>query len=106
MSENRASDGKLYIAGEFVDAVDGRTAPVLEKATGQEMGRYADAGRADVDRAVAAAVAARDGWAAALPGERAGVLRPAATILERRGDGLPGGRLQAGRRDGVVRLHR
>ena len=86
MSENRASDGKLYIAGEFVDAVDGRTAPVLEKATGQEMGRYADAGRADVDRAVAAAVAARDGWAAALPGERAGVLRRAATILERRGD--------------------
>jgi benzaldehyde dehydrogenase (NAD) len=84
--DNRVSDGKLYIAGEFVDAADGRTAPVLEKATGHEMGRYADAGPADVDRAMAAAVRAQQDWAATLPDERAWVLRRAAALLDDRAD--------------------
>jgi benzaldehyde dehydrogenase (NAD) len=83
---NRVSEGKLYIAGEFVDAADGRTAPVLEKATGEQMGRYADAGPADVDRAVAAAVRAQQDWAAALPDERAWVLRRAGDLIQERAD--------------------
>src|SRR5438093_8240659 len=55
-SMSRVSNGKLYIAGRFTDTVDGRTAPVHEKATGDEIGRYADASATDVDLAVAAAV--------------------------------------------------
>ena len=86
MSRNRPSDGKLFIAGEFVDAADGRTASVLEKATGEEIGRYADAGPADVDRAVSAAVRAQESWAAALPDERAWVLRRAADLLRGRSE--------------------
>lgn len=86
MSQDRVSDGKLYIGGEFIDAADGRTAPVLEKATGEEMGRYADAGTVDVDRAVAAAVRAQEAWAAALPDERAWVLRRAGDLIQERAD--------------------
>jgi benzaldehyde dehydrogenase (NAD) len=86
VSQNRISDGKLYIDGRFVDAADGRTAPVLEKATGEEIGRYADAGTADVDRAVVAAARAQDQWAAALPDERAAVLRRAADLLQDRAE--------------------
>jgi benzaldehyde dehydrogenase (NAD) len=82
----RVSDGKLYIAGAFTDAADGRTAPVQEKATGEELGRYADAGTADVQRAVAAAVAARDDWAAASADERAWVLRRAGDLVWERAD--------------------
>jgi benzaldehyde dehydrogenase (NAD) len=86
VSRDRVSDGKLYIDGEFIDAAEGRTAPVLEKATGEEMGRYADAGTADVDRAVAAAVRAQEAWAAALPDERAWVLRRAGDLVQERGE--------------------
>ena len=86
VSAQRVSDGKLFLAGEFVDALDGRTAPVLEKATGRPMGSYAVGSAADVDRAVSGAVRAQREWAAALPDDRAWVLRRAGDILERRAD--------------------
>jgi benzaldehyde dehydrogenase (NAD) len=88
VAEQRVSDGKLYLAGEFVDAVDGRTAPVFEKATGERMGSYAVGTAADVDRAVRDAVKAQRGWAAALPDERARVLRAAGDIVQRRAEEL------------------
>src|SRR4051812_20647305 len=86
VARDRVSDGKLYIAGAFTDAADGRTAPVHEKATGEEMGRYADAGTADVHRAVAAAVAAHDDWAAVSADERAWILRRAGDLVQERAD--------------------
>jgi benzaldehyde dehydrogenase (NAD) len=86
VSAQQVSAGRHYIGGEFVAAADGQTAPVLEKATGAEMGRYAVGSAADVERAVAAAVRAQPAWAAALPDERAWVLRKAADILDRRAD--------------------
>src|SRR5689334_21111503 len=116
MSPDRVSDGKLYIDGSFTGAAEGRTAPVLEKATGEEMGTYADAGKADVDRAVAAAVAAGDAWAAALPDERAWLLRRAGDLVQavlppdrpRRGDaadaGVHRGDLRTGHPDHRGRL--
>jgi benzaldehyde dehydrogenase (NAD) len=82
----RISDGKHYIDGQWVDSLDGATAPVLEKATGEEMGRYAAGSAADVDRAMAAAVRAQRDWAAALPDERAWVLRRAGDLVHERAE--------------------
>jgi len=48
----------LFIGGRAVPATDGATIPVLDPATGRQIGTTAGAGAADVDRAVQAARAA------------------------------------------------
>lgn len=82
----RHSDGKLFIDGAYVAASSGATAPVLEKATGQEMGQFAVGGASDVDRAVVAAHRAQPAWAAASYEERAGLLRRVERLVEERAD--------------------
>jgi betaine-aldehyde dehydrogenase len=70
-----------FIDGESVDPVDGRTEPVLNPATGEEIAQAPLSGAADVERAVAAARRAFDGWSGATPGERSlALLRIAETI--------------------------
>lgn len=86
--EPRRSVGTQYIDGAYVPAANGATAPVLEKATGAELGRYALGSAADVDLAVAAAVRAQPDWAAQLPDERAWVLRRAADLMLDRAEEL------------------
>ncbi len=81
----RRSDGKLFIDGVYCDA-EGGTSPVLEKATGAELGRYAVAGRGDLERAVEAAHRAQPEWAATSYEERAGLLRRVARLIEERAD--------------------
>jgi aminobutyraldehyde dehydrogenase len=77
-----ADDHLMYIAGEHTAALDGATEPVLNPATGEPIASV-PLGRADdVDRAVAAAEAAFDDWAATTPGERAGLLLKLADRLE------------------------
>ena len=78
--------GKLYIDGSFRDAGSGATKPVLEKATGTELGRMATADRADLDAAVGAARRTQADWAARSYEERAGLLRRAAQRLEERAE--------------------
>jgi benzaldehyde dehydrogenase (NAD) len=85
---NRRSDARLFIDGAFVDASSGETAPVVEKATGMEMGRYAVATPADVERAVEAAHRAQPAWAATSYEERAGLLRRVERLIEERADEL------------------
>ena len=46
---------QLLIDGQWCDAADGRTLEVVNPASGGEIGRVAHAGRADLDRALAAA---------------------------------------------------
>src|SRR5436305_1533857 len=58
------------------------TTPVLNPATGQEIAQAPDSTREDVDRAVAAARGAFEGWAAATPGERALALIRLADAIE------------------------
>ena len=53
-------DAQLFIDGEFADAAGGKTMDIVNPATGVAMGRLADAGAADVDRAVEAAQRAFD----------------------------------------------
>ncbi len=50
--------GRLWIGGEYVDALDGATFTITNPATGEALTTCAQAGAADVDRAVAAAAAA------------------------------------------------
>jgi benzaldehyde dehydrogenase (NAD) len=80
------SAGKHFINGAYVPAASGKTDPVLEKATGSEMGSYALGAAADVSLAVDAAAVAQPDWAARLPDERAWVLRRAADLLAERSE--------------------
>jgi aldehyde dehydrogenase (NAD+) len=47
--------GKLFIDGKYEDAVSGRSIPVMNPATGDQLATVPDAGPEDVDRAVDAA---------------------------------------------------
>ncbi|MCW3004380.1 MAG: Aminobutyraldehyde dehydrogenase [Conexibacter sp.] len=77
-----------FIDGEFVEAAEGATTPVLNPATGEEIGQAQASGPVDVDRAVAAARRAFPGWAATPPGERALALLKLADLIEEHGDEL------------------
>ena len=61
---------------------------IVDPATGEAVAEIPDATAAEVDRAVAAARAGFGEWAAATPGERAGVLLRWADALERHADEL------------------
>jgi aldehyde dehydrogenase (NAD+) len=65
---------KLYIDGQWVAPSGSGSFDVHEAATEEVMGRIPRADRSDVDRAVAAARAAFDGWSRKTPQERAGYL--------------------------------
>ena len=77
-------EAQLFINGEFTDAASGRTMDIINPATGEVIGRLADAGAQDVDRAVLAAQRAFDEgkWSGAPPQERAGVLNRFADLFE------------------------
>ena len=46
-------DTRLFIDGQWQDAAEGKTLPVLNPATGQVIGQVAHASRADLDAALA-----------------------------------------------------
>ncbi|TFC24062.1 aldehyde dehydrogenase family protein, partial [Cryobacterium glucosi] len=69
-----AWSGKIYINGEWV-AGSGGDLPVIEPATGDEIGRIGIATPVDVARAAAGAAAAQKAWAATAHPVRAAVLR-------------------------------
>ncbi len=66
---------RAFVAGQWVDADDGATFPVTNPARGDTIAEVADLGRAETARAIAAADAARHGWAARTAKERAQALR-------------------------------
>jgi acyl-CoA reductase-like NAD-dependent aldehyde dehydrogenase len=79
---------QLFIGGEFVDTVDGATIDVVDPHDGSVLAKVALAGTADVDRAVAAAAAALDGWRGAAAAERGRLLLRLADLVEEHGDEL------------------
>ncbi len=83
-----ASFTNLYIDGAFSEAASGATFPSVNPATGEEIAQVAEAGVADVDRAVAAARRAFDGgaWARMPARERGHVLVRIADRLMARAD--------------------
>ena len=79
---------QLLIAGEWQEAADGRTLPVFNPATGEEIGRVAHAGIADLDRALAAAQKGFETWRDIPAIERAKTMRRAAALMRERADGI------------------
>ncbi|MFE6997384.1 NAD-dependent succinate-semialdehyde dehydrogenase [Microbacterium sp. NPDC057659] len=72
----------LYIGGEWTDAEEGRTFDVHDPATGAVIRTIADASPADGKRALDAAVAAQDAWAATAPRTRSDILRRAWELVQ------------------------
>ncbi|PWC03637.1 NAD-dependent succinate-semialdehyde dehydrogenase [Agromyces badenianii] len=77
-------DGGLFIGGEWVGAEGGKTLAVVDPSTGETIKEIADASVADGIRALDAAVAAQDAWAATAPRERGELLRRAFDLLQER----------------------
>jgi succinate-semialdehyde dehydrogenase/glutarate-semialdehyde dehydrogenase len=83
---DRVAD-RLFIGGEWVEAEGGRTLAVTDPSTGDTIREIADASPADGIRALDAAVAAQDAWAATAPRERGELLRRAFdTLMARKED--------------------
>ncbi len=83
-------DTQLFINGQWQSPAEGKTLPVLNPATGKEIGRVAHAGRPDLDKALAAAQKGFEIWRDMVPAERAKIMRKAAALVrERVGDIAP-----------------
>jgi acyl-CoA reductase-like NAD-dependent aldehyde dehydrogenase len=77
---------KLYIGGEWVDPAGAETIDVVSASTEDVIGRIPQGTPEDVDRAVAAARAAFDGWSQTEMVERAELVRAIAAGLAARRD--------------------
>ena len=75
---------KLYINNEWIDSKDGKTFVSYNKATGEEVNRFAAATVDDVERACKAARAAYPVWSGMDGETRSDYLRKAAAIMKRR----------------------
>jgi len=75
---------QLFINGHWQDATDGRTLAVNNPATGKEIGRVAQAGKADLDLALAAAQKGFETWRDMTAAERSKVMRRAAELMRQR----------------------
>ncbi|WOQ70176.1 NAD-dependent succinate-semialdehyde dehydrogenase [Microbacterium limosum] len=78
----------LFIGGEWVDAAGGRTFDVRDPSTNAVVKTIADAGPEDGIRALDAAVAAQEAWAATAPRTRSDLLRRAFDLVRERAEDL------------------
>jgi succinate-semialdehyde dehydrogenase/glutarate-semialdehyde dehydrogenase len=81
-------ENKLFIGGEWVDSSSGSTFDVRDPATGEVIRSIADATPEDGIRALDAAVAAQDSWAATAPRKRSEILRRAWELVQERKEDL------------------
>lgn len=79
---------KLFIGGEFVDALDGATIDVFDPHDGSLLASVAEAKEADIDRAVEAATSAKHGWARLAAADRGRLLLRLADAIEVDADNL------------------
>jgi aldehyde dehydrogenase (NAD+) len=82
------ADGKLFLDGEWVDGSEGDTWTHIHPATGEEIGRFAVATAADVDRAAQAAARTFDEWSNWKARERSRVIRRIAEAIQDNADEL------------------
>src|SRR5574338_836370 len=75
---------ELFINGAWTSGASGRTLPVVNPASGQEIGTVAYAERADLDRALEAAERGFRTWRAVSAFERSKVMRKAAALFRER----------------------
>jgi succinate-semialdehyde dehydrogenase / glutarate-semialdehyde dehydrogenase len=79
---------QLFIDGQWGPAAAGGSLPVLNPATGEQIGTLARAERADLDRALAAADRGFKVWRNTSAYERAKIMRAAANLLRERAEGI------------------
>ena len=77
-----------FVGGEWVDAVEGETAEVLNPATGETIAEVPQGSQADVDRAVEAAKRALPEWLETTPQERSELLLALAAALDEHAEEL------------------
>ncbi|MBV9456460.1 MAG: NAD-dependent succinate-semialdehyde dehydrogenase [Bradyrhizobium sp.] len=77
---------QLYIDGKWRPAASGRTIPVLNPATEENVGTVAHADRSDLDEALAAADKGFKTWRMISPLERSKVMRKAAGLIRERAE--------------------
>jgi betaine-aldehyde dehydrogenase/aminobutyraldehyde dehydrogenase len=83
MSTITVPELRNLVGGELVAGVEGATREVLNPATGAVIARVPEGGAADVDRAVAAARAARIPYRDTTPGRRQELLLAMADVIDR-----------------------
>ncbi len=79
---------KMFVDGEFVDALSGETMEVLNPATGEVIAEVPRAAEEDVDRAVAAAEAAWETWREKTPKDRMELLLGLADVIDENAEEL------------------
>jgi 1-pyrroline dehydrogenase len=79
---------QMFIGGEATAAAEGRTEKIVSPATEEVLAEVPVGGVEDVERAVAAAHGAFEGWFDRTPGERAGMLLKLADRIEAHADEL------------------
>ena len=77
---------QLYIDGAWCAAASGKTLPVMNPATGKQIGTLAHAEKPDLDRALAAAAKGFDVWRKISAFERYKIMRKAANLMRERLD--------------------
>ena len=83
-----ATDYRILIGGELVEAASGETMDVIAPATGETIAKVPRCGAEDVDRAVEAANAAAGEWVEKTPKERSELLHALAGVIEDNADEL------------------
>ncbi len=80
------TDVLLFIDGAWTKAAAGRTLPVVNPATGDEIGTVPHADRSDLDRALEAAEKGFKAWRKVSAFDRSKIMRKAANLLRERVD--------------------
>ncbi|MEY3092819.1 MAG: hypothetical protein RIU67_1602, partial [Actinomycetota bacterium] len=75
-----------FVNGQYVDAKDGRTIPVVDPTTGEQYATAPNSGAADVDAAMKAADTAFEGWRDSTPKDRSLALFRIADAIEARAE--------------------
>eukprot|EP01111_Echinosteliopsis_oligospora_P011491 TRINITY_DN380_c0_g1_i1.p1 TRINITY_DN380_c0_g1~~TRINITY_DN380_c0_g1_i1.p1 ORF type:complete len:473 (-),score=165.36 TRINITY_DN380_c0_g1_i1:173-1591(-) len=88
MSTEKKYQTKLFINNKFVDAVSGKTFPTINPSTGKVITHVAEGDKEDIDKAVAAARAAFEGWRKTGPVQRSSLLLKLADLIIKNGDEL------------------
>src|SRR5271170_2178258 len=82
------SDVSLFIDGNWTKAAAGRTIPVVNPATGEDIGTVAHADKSDLDRALEAADKGFRVWRKISAFDRSKIMRKAANLLRDRADAI------------------
>lgn len=81
-------DTSLFIDNAWIPSATGRTIPVLNPATGEEVGKVAHADKADLDRALQAAEKGFLAWRKVSAYDRYKIMRKAADLMRARADDI------------------